>query len=153
MRRCNIAPPSSRSAGNDGERTVREPGADQLLVGRLPGVAIGERLDHRVAAMGDREPKDVEALYQQKNDPEVASMLGGFNTGYARADLAQWVELHRNLRSQRDPAAENPHHAFLDVAVVTDEPGGCLDGERAGERVGRHGADGGLSTPASAACS
>lgn len=41
------------------------------------------------------EPRDVEALYQQKNDPEVASLLGGFTTGYSREDLSRWVEYHR----------------------------------------------------------
>ena len=29
------------------------------------------------------EPGSLRALYQQKNDPEIAVMLGGFTTGYA----------------------------------------------------------------------
>ncbi|MEZ4223852.1 MAG: GNAT family protein [Polyangiaceae bacterium] len=43
------------------------------------------------------EPKDVDALYAQKNDPEVANALGGFSMGYARADISEWVERHRRM--------------------------------------------------------
>lgn len=46
------------------------------------------------------EPKDVEALYAQKNDPDVASLLGGFSSGYARADLAGWIDFHRERRDE-----------------------------------------------------
>lgn len=41
------------------------------------------------------EPSDAEALYAQKNDPEVALQLGGFSRGYSRADVAEWIERHR----------------------------------------------------------
>ena len=41
------------------------------------------------------EPKDTDALYEQKNDPEVAALLGGFSTGYAHEDIRQWIEAHR----------------------------------------------------------
>lgn len=41
------------------------------------------------------EAEDVDALYHQKNDPEVAMQLGGFSTGYSREDLRRWVEAHR----------------------------------------------------------
>jgi RimJ/RimL family protein N-acetyltransferase len=41
------------------------------------------------------EPHDVEAMYAWKNDAGIASMLGGFTTGYTRADLAKWIEFHR----------------------------------------------------------
>ncbi len=41
------------------------------------------------------EPEDFEALYLQKNDPEVAYMLDGFTTGYAREDIAAWYAYHR----------------------------------------------------------
>lgn len=41
------------------------------------------------------EPEDIEALYQQKNDPEIASLLGGFSNGYSREDLRRWMESHR----------------------------------------------------------
>lgn len=46
------------------------------------------------------EPKDLEALYQQKNDPDVARLLGGFSTGYSRADIADWIEHHRKLSDE-----------------------------------------------------
>lgn len=41
------------------------------------------------------EPVDVELLYLQKNDPEIASVLGGFSTGYTRRDLTEWIEKRR----------------------------------------------------------
>jgi ribosomal-protein-alanine N-acetyltransferase len=41
------------------------------------------------------EPSDIEALYVQKNDPEIAALLGGFGMGYSVADLHDWVEYHR----------------------------------------------------------
>ena len=40
------------------------------------------------------EPGDVEALFAQKNDREIAAMLCGFSKGYTRAELARWVEAH-----------------------------------------------------------
>ena len=46
------------------------------------------------------EPEDVDALYAWKNDPEIASMLVGFTTGYTRADLAKWVEFHRSAADE-----------------------------------------------------
>ena len=46
------------------------------------------------------EPGDVEALYAQKNDPEIGTLLGGFTTGYARKDLEGWVEFHRTHRAE-----------------------------------------------------
>jgi [ribosomal protein S5]-alanine N-acetyltransferase len=41
------------------------------------------------------EPADLDALYRQKNDPEVAVHLGGFSTGYTRSGLVEWMEFHR----------------------------------------------------------
>ena len=41
------------------------------------------------------DPGDLEPLYHYKNDPEIASLLGGFHTGYSRADLEEWIEYHR----------------------------------------------------------
>lgn len=46
------------------------------------------------------EPTDVEALFQQKNDPEVAAMLGGFTKGYTRSDLARWVDAHAQAKDE-----------------------------------------------------
>jgi RimJ/RimL family protein N-acetyltransferase len=52
---------------------------------------------HRVDGVVLRlaEPADLEALYRQKNDPEVAVHLGGFSTGYTRSELVEWMEFHR----------------------------------------------------------
>lgn len=41
------------------------------------------------------EPGDLETLYHQKNDPEIAGMLGGFTTGYSMADLSHWLDYHQ----------------------------------------------------------
>jgi RimJ/RimL family protein N-acetyltransferase len=46
------------------------------------------------------EPHDIEPLYVWKNDPEIATMLGGFTTGYSRADLAKWIEFHRSAADE-----------------------------------------------------
>ncbi len=46
------------------------------------------------------EPKDIEALYVQKNNAEVVSLLGGFNNGYTRQDLANWVDFHRGCKDE-----------------------------------------------------
>jgi RimJ/RimL family protein N-acetyltransferase len=46
------------------------------------------------------EPSDVDALFELKNDPEVAAMLGGFSKGYTRADLARWVDAHAQARDE-----------------------------------------------------
>lgn len=45
------------------------------------------------------EPKDVDALYFYRNDPRVASLLGGFNRGYTKNDLVEWIEHHRKTRT------------------------------------------------------
>jgi ribosomal-protein-alanine N-acetyltransferase len=46
------------------------------------------------------EPADMEALYRQKNDPQIAEMLGGFSTGYSIADLEDWLESHRQCKDE-----------------------------------------------------
>lgn len=46
------------------------------------------------------ELKDAEALYAQKNDPEVAAALGGFSLGYSRADIGAWIERHRGIANE-----------------------------------------------------
>lgn len=40
------------------------------------------------------EPKDVPALYAFRNDRVLAAQLGGFSTGYAEADLRNWIDYH-----------------------------------------------------------
>jgi RimJ/RimL family protein N-acetyltransferase len=46
------------------------------------------------------EPKDVEAMYGYRNDPEIIDALGGFSRGYSRKDLLDWVE--RQQKSTAD---------------------------------------------------
>jgi ribosomal-protein-alanine N-acetyltransferase len=46
------------------------------------------------------EPSDVDALFSQKNDPEIAAMLGGFTKGYTRSDLTRWVEAHAQAKDE-----------------------------------------------------
>jgi ribosomal-protein-alanine N-acetyltransferase len=46
------------------------------------------------------EPKDVEALYQQKNDREIAALLTGFNPGYTRTEISDWIQFHRNASDE-----------------------------------------------------
>ena len=59
-------------------------------------------MSHRVAGILLRkpEPKDIESLYQQKNDPELAGFLGGFSAGYSHADIAEWIERHRSREDE-----------------------------------------------------
>ena len=46
------------------------------------------------------EDEDLEYLYQQKNDPEVAQLLGGFSHGYSKQDLREWLEYHRKRNDE-----------------------------------------------------
>lgn len=46
------------------------------------------------------EPKDLESFYQQKNDPEIASMLGGHTSGYSGRDLVEWLDQHSNRKDE-----------------------------------------------------
>jgi len=70
---------------------------------------------HKVGEVGLRmlEPRDLDALMLQKNDPEVAGLLGGFTTGYARADLEAWLEYHRNVANEVLWAIVDPQDACL----------------------------------------
>lgn len=60
------------------------------------------------------EASDLPALYAFKNDPEVASLLGGFSTGYAMADLEEWLQSHRRARDE------------VLWSIVHAEDGACL---------------------------
>jgi RimJ/RimL family protein N-acetyltransferase len=46
------------------------------------------------------EPRDVDQLYEFRNDWSVARSLGGFSLGYSRRDLEEWIEFHRNCRDE-----------------------------------------------------
>lgn len=57
---------------------------------------------HHINGLILRRPElsDLETLYQQKNDPEIAAMLVGFSHGYAQADLRDWLEFHRQCKDE-----------------------------------------------------
>ena len=59
------------------------------------------------------EPSDVDALFAQKNDPEVAAQLGGFTKGYSRADIVRWIETHAAAKDEA-------------LHVIVDPEGRCL---------------------------
>lgn len=46
------------------------------------------------------EPCDAERLYEFKNDPEVAALLGGFHMGYTLAAITEWIEYHRKGKDE-----------------------------------------------------
>lgn len=56
------------------------------------------------------EQIDLEALYIQKNDPEIAALLGGFTQGYAMPDLREWLELHRQRSDEVIWAVVDKHN-------------------------------------------
>ncbi len=84
---------------------------------------------HRVGEYTLRkpEPGDVEALYRQKNDPEVSAPLGAFSTGYSRSDLLRWVEFHNRAADE----------LLLVIADAQDAPVGHVGLYRIDHRVGQ----------------
>lgn len=46
------------------------------------------------------ETADLDALYNYRNDRELASQLGGFSTGFSKADLVEWLERHRTHENE-----------------------------------------------------
>jgi RimJ/RimL family protein N-acetyltransferase len=46
------------------------------------------------------EANDLGALYEYKNDPQIANMLGGFSTGYSAHDLEDWLDFHRRCTDE-----------------------------------------------------
>jgi RimJ/RimL family protein N-acetyltransferase len=62
---------------------------------------VNHRIDTRRPVVLRRpEPRDVDALYAWKNDPVIASLLGGFSTGYARSDIEAWIARHRDRQDE-----------------------------------------------------
>jgi [ribosomal protein S5]-alanine N-acetyltransferase len=60
------------------------------------------------------EPKDAPRLYEFKNDPEVAALLGGFHTGLSLTGTAEWIEYHRKRTDE----------VIWTIAALSDD--GCL---------------------------
>lgn len=46
------------------------------------------------------EDRDLDRLYEFRNDWQIVQFLGGFSTGYSRRDLAEWLEFHRKRRDE-----------------------------------------------------
>ena len=60
------------------------------------------------------EPSDLEALYCQKNSPEIKALLGGSMRLQSRRDLEEWLERHRQASDE------------LLWSIVSDPDGRCL---------------------------
>lgn len=43
---------------------------------------------------------DIEALFVIKNDIETNSKLGGFNTGYSKKDIQEWIQFHNSSKNE-----------------------------------------------------
>lgn len=43
---------------------------------------------------------DIEALFIIKNDIESNSKLGGFNTGYSKKDIHEWIQFHNSSNKE-----------------------------------------------------
>jgi RimJ/RimL family protein N-acetyltransferase len=46
------------------------------------------------------EERDLPKLYEFKNDPLVASALGGFSTGYSSCDMNAWLASHQGRKDE-----------------------------------------------------
>ena len=44
------------------------------------------------------EPEDIEAMYDYRNDPRIVATMGMTSRGFARADVAEWIDSHRKNR-------------------------------------------------------
>lgn len=57
---------------------------------------------HHLGEVSLRPPdcSDTQALYEMKNDPETAMLLGGFVHGYSRASILEWIEFHRKQTNE-----------------------------------------------------
>lgn len=44
--------------------------------------------------------KDIDALYEIKNDKEATALLGGFSNGYSRIDIENWIISHNNNKNE-----------------------------------------------------
>jgi sugar transferase EpsL len=58
-------------------------------------------------------PKDADRLLVLKNDRETSRLLGGYNDGYTRQEIAAWIRRHRAAQGER-------------VWVIVDERDRCV---------------------------
>ena len=63
---------------------------------------MGDKLKFPIDNIVLRQPekKDLCALYVQKNDPEIAKLLGGFSNGYSNDGLLEWLDFHRECNDE-----------------------------------------------------
>jgi len=56
-------------------------------------------LDNKICL---RKPdlKDIDALYEIKNDKKAATLLGGFSNGYSKMDIENWIILHNSKKEE-----------------------------------------------------
>ncbi|NQV49218.1 MAG: GNAT family N-acetyltransferase [Candidatus Marinimicrobia bacterium] len=59
---------------------------------------LGEKMNFDLGIAYTRKPeiKDLESIYQYRNDSEVYNMLGGFSHGISRLDVKAWIEGSNN---------------------------------------------------------
>jgi len=59
-------------------------------------------MNYHIGEIMLRRPElaDLDALYAQKNDPQIAQLLGGFTTGYSKQYLKEWLERHRQRQDE-----------------------------------------------------
>lgn len=67
------------------------------LNSRIPSLTKAYYMMHDLGDVMLRkmEHSDLEAFYRQKNDPEVAALLGGFSHGYSNLELQEWFHSHQ----------------------------------------------------------
>ena len=70
-------------------------------------------IDLGIVQLRKPEPSDADALFAQKNDPDVAGQLGGFTKGYSRAEIARWIETHSAAKDEA-------------LYAIIDQQGRCL---------------------------
>ena len=56
-------------------------------------------LDNKICL---RKPdlKDIDALYEIKNDKKAATLLGGFSNGYSKMDIENRIILHNSKKEE-----------------------------------------------------
>lgn len=56
-------------------------------------------LDNKIC-LRKADLKDIEALYEIKNDKKAAALLGGFSNGYSKMDIESWIVSHNNNKNE-----------------------------------------------------
>jgi len=56
-------------------------------------------LDNKIC-LRKADLKDIDALYEVKNDKKAAALLGGFSNGYSKLDIESWIVSHNNNKNE-----------------------------------------------------